>query len=311
MRDRRDVSNRGDFQPGDLQPSQGRFPTGARTIHENCQRSNAIIDGHTSGIFRGHLSRERGAFPRAFKALSTGGRPADNSAGLIRDRHDSVVERALDERNSIRDFATSLLLARLFRSCGSSRGFFTGLFRGFLTSFFFFFGRSFFTHASSPLLRDFKLFAHGDRLTRSLTSASIGVGTLTSHGKIFSVAKATICLEIHQTLDVHSDRAPKFTLHRVILLNMLANLGDLVLTEDIGLLIGIDVYRFEDFRRKAPTDAEDIGESNFDAFISRKVNSSNTCHALPLPLLMSRIFTRNTDDPATSKYPTFITNFLY
>ena len=68
----------------------------ARALDLHLDAAQAVLHGGAGGLLGGHLGGERRALARALEADATRRRPRDDVALGVGDRHDRVVERALD-----------------------------------------------------------------------------------------------------------------------------------------------------------------------------------------------------------------------
>src|SRR5688572_20244046 len=98
------------------------------------------------------------------------------------------------------------------------------------------------------------------------------------------MTQAPIRSRIDQTLDVHRECFSKIALDLVFLIDNLADLDDLVLTEIFDPDGAIDPGLVQNVSGGRPADAEYIGQADVRPFFSRQIHSCNTCH-IPLPPL--------------------------
>src|SRR5207302_11318919 len=109
VRNRSDIGDRADLQPDRLQRPDGGLAAGAGTLHEHVDLAHAVLLRAACGGLGRHLRGERRRLARALEAHLAGARPGDDVAHGIRDRHDGVVEGALDVSVAVGDVL--LLLA--------------------------------------------------------------------------------------------------------------------------------------------------------------------------------------------------------
>jgi len=102
--------------------------------------------------------------------------------------------------------------------------------------------------------------------------------TLTADRETLTMAKTTISSKIHQALDTESDRAAKLAFHGDVLFNIFSDAGDFILTELIGRLINVDIRRRKNLSRLRATDSKDVGQTNFNSFISGEIYPCNSGH---------------------------------
>src|ERR1700761_3067141 len=117
-----DVGDGTDLQAGGLQRPDRGLPARARALHEDVDLAHAVLLGLARGVLGSKLRGERRRLARALEADVTRQRPGDDVALRVGDRHDRVVEGALDVRSTVRDVllfpATGLLPLLGRRSCG-------------------------------------------------------------------------------------------------------------------------------------------------------------------------------------------------
>src|SRR3954447_23707737 len=92
----RDIFDRGDLDAGLLNAANRSVATGTRTLHLHFDSAEAVFHRGAGRLFRCHLRSERRALARTLEADAAGRRPRDDVALCIGDRHDRVVEGALD-----------------------------------------------------------------------------------------------------------------------------------------------------------------------------------------------------------------------
>src|SRR5215831_7100907 len=96
VRNRGDVLDRADLQPGRLQRPDGGLPARARTLYEHVDLAHAVLHGPAGRGLGRHLRGERRGLARALESDLAGGGPGDDAPAGVGDRDDGVVERALD-----------------------------------------------------------------------------------------------------------------------------------------------------------------------------------------------------------------------
>src|SRR5581483_6925656 len=136
------------------------------------------------------------------------------------------------------------------------------------------------TPANGLALRRRRLLAR-DGLARALARARGGVRALAAHRQILAVALAALRAHVEMALDVGGHLAPEVAFDLVALLEHLANLGDLVVGEIVGLAVERDAGLAQNLPRRAPPDAVNVREPDFDPFALRQIHACNTRH-LPL-----------------------------
>src|SRR5687768_3204437 len=105
------------------------------------------------------------------------------------------------------------------------------------------------------------------------------------------MTQAPIRSRIDQTLDVHRECFSKIALDLIFLIDNLADLDDLVLTEIFDPDGAINPGLIQNVSGGRPADAEYIGQADVRPFFSRQIHSRNTCHIssyLPFKVFRSR-----------------------
>src|SRR3954468_21857797 len=112
VRDRRDVGDRGDLEPGRLERPDRLLATGARPLDIDLDLTHPVLHRALCGAVGGRAGGVRRALPGALEAGHAGRAPADHGARQVGDRDDRVVERRLDVDVPLGDvlaFAAALL----------------------------------------------------------------------------------------------------------------------------------------------------------------------------------------------------------
>src|SRR3954470_1159018 len=115
-----DVGDGADLEAGGLEGTDRGLPAGAGTLHEHVDLLHAVLGRLAGGALGGHLRGERRGLARALETDVAGGGPRDDGTVRIGDRHDGVVEGALDVRVAHRDVL--LLLATDLLGSGAGAG---------------------------------------------------------------------------------------------------------------------------------------------------------------------------------------------
>ena len=89
---------------------------------------------------------------------------------------------------------------------------------------------------------------------------------------------AAISTKVHQTLDVELDVTTKIALDAEVAFDRVADFTNVVVVEVVGALVRGDVRLLEHNVRRVATETENVGESDLDAFATRKVDASDTRH---------------------------------
>src|SRR5207302_7582102 len=116
VRDRRDVGDRGDLEPGGLERADGGLAAGPGSAHEDLDRLEAEVERLAARVLGGDLPGVGGALARPRPARGAGRRPRDDIPRGVRERHDRVVERGFHVGGATRHDA--LLAAPTRRGLG-------------------------------------------------------------------------------------------------------------------------------------------------------------------------------------------------
>src|SRR3954454_18669993 len=120
VRLRRHVLDLTHLEAGGLQRADRGLPAGARALHEDVDLPHPVLLGLARSVLGSHLGRERRGLAGALEPDVPGGRPADHVARGVGDRHDRVVEGALDVRRAVSDVLLLLAAHLLGGSCRAS-----------------------------------------------------------------------------------------------------------------------------------------------------------------------------------------------
>ena len=92
------------------------------------------------------------------------------------------------------------------------------------------------------------------------------------------MAKATIAADLHQALDVLSALAMQVTLNKQVVVDVVTQLCEILFTEVANTDVWVYASLSENLLRSGQADAIDISQANFNALVTRKVNTYKTCH---------------------------------
>src|SRR3954453_21551160 len=96
VRDGRDVGDRAGLEAGALQGADLLLAAGAGSLDVDLDLAHAVIHGAARGAVRRERGCIRRALPGALEPGDASGTPRDDGPGLVRDRHDRVVEACQD-----------------------------------------------------------------------------------------------------------------------------------------------------------------------------------------------------------------------
>jgi hypothetical protein len=119
------------------------------------------------------------------------------------------------------------------------------------------------------------------RTTRALASAGVGLRALTTHGQATTVAHATVTANVHQALDVHRGFAAQITFDGETA-NRVTQLFQITVVKVFDLFGGCDGASVTDLASARRADAKNRCQANPRVFVGGNVDTSNTCHGVPL-----------------------------
>ncbi len=90
--------------------------------------------------------------------------------------------------------------------------------------------------------------------------------------------QTAVAADLHQTLDVHLSLAAQVAFHRQVIDDVVTQRSDLGVGQLAHTSIRTDLGRLQNFLRSFQADAINIGQANFNALVTREVNTFNTCH---------------------------------
>ena len=92
------------------------------------------------------------------------------------------------------------------------------------------------------------------------------------------MTEAAVAADLHEALDVLGNLAVQVALHLDVLLDVVAQLGQIVLREVLDADVGIHAGFGEDLFGGGQTDTVDVGQADFNALVARKVDTNKTSH---------------------------------
>ena len=88
-----------------------------------------------------------------------------------------------------------------------------------------------------------------------------------------AVAQTLVAADLHLAADVGLDLTAEVTLGRVVLVDPLADLDEVFLGEVAHAGVGVDTSALQDLLGTRAPDAEDVGEGDLHALLTREVNA--------------------------------------
>ena len=257
MRNGGAVLDRGHFEAGSLEGADGGLATGTRALHIDGDLLQAVLHGRLRGGLGGHLRGERRGLTGALEAHGARGLPGDHVALRIGDGDDGVVERRLDVSGAHGNVLTlGALDARTYLL----------LSHGLLTSL---------------------LLLAADLLARTLAGTSVRVRALTANGQAATMTQAAIATDLHEALHVLRNLAVQVALHLEILLDVVAQLREILFREVLHANVGINAGIGDDLLGRGLANAVNVGQGDLNALIAGKIDTNETCHVVPGSFLPS------------------------
>src|SRR5579862_333688 len=128
-----------------------------------------------------------------------------------------------------------------------------------------------------------RLLPATDGLLRALPRARVGLGALPVHRQVAPVALPAVRADLLQALDGLRALAPQIAFDLLVLVDVLAELGDLFLRQVADLRVRVQVERGENLARGRLADAVDVGEADLEPLLVRQVDAGDTGHRASTP----------------------------
>jgi hypothetical protein len=125
------------------------------------------------------------------------------------------------------------------------------------------------------------------------------------------MTKTAIAANVHQSLDVHRNFAPKIAFYTEFFVDDVAQPLDFIFRQVPNPCIRIYASSLEERLTSMQTNSVDVSEPYFYAFLSRKVDAGNTCHVLSLPLLVLRVTANHAHDALAANHLAPLTSTSY
>src|SRR6266545_4697957 len=262
--DRGDVADDADLEPGRLERAQRRLAARARPLHVDLHVAHPVLLRLARRLLGRELRGERRRLARALEAARPRRGPGHDVPGHVGDRHDRVVERRADVRDSGLDVLLDLALGLPFRLCHSP----------FLSS------ECWWAREPSGLLLGRRGALLLDRLPpRPLARAGIRVRALAADRQPAAVAQPAIAAEVHQPLDRHRHVAPQIALDLDLrLFHRVADASHFLLVDVIRSLVTRYARLLQQASRRPSTDPVDVRQRDLHPLVAREVDACDACH---------------------------------
>ena len=114
------------------------------------------------------------------------------------------------------------------------------------------------------------------------------------------MAHAAVGADLDEALDVEGHLATQVAFDLVAPVDQLAQPVDLLFGEVADARVRVDVRLREDLLAGGQPDPEDVGQGDLDALFTGDIDAGDTCHRLPLPLLVLRVGADDHHGPVTA-----------
>jgi hypothetical protein len=149
---------------------------------------------------------------------------------------------------------------------------------------------------------------------RSFTGAGIGVSALAARRQRASMAKTPVSPQVHQSFDVHGNFPPQIPFDfQIALIDDLTDFRYFGVGQLVCLALQVNLGLFQKLASRRATDAVNVSQSNFNNFISGKINPCNARHTyllfpclLSLPLFVPGILANHPHDAFPFYHLTFV-----
>jgi hypothetical protein len=101
------------------------------------------------------------------------------------------------------------------------------------------------------------------------------------HRQITAMADAPVTTNLLQALDVHRNLTPQIAFNPIVSTNDFAQTADFRLRQIFDPRVGVNLRLAQDVPTGRPTNAIDVGQSDFNSLVSGQINSSNSSHLSP------------------------------
>src|SRR5262249_43956029 len=268
---RRHVLHAEDLEPGSLQRANRRLTARARALDEHLDLLQPVLHALPRARVGGDLRGERRRLARALEAGAAGGLPRNDIAVLVGERDDRVVERRLDVGLPDGDVLAHAAARAAAGRCLPRRGH-LGLRR--------------------------RLLAAAGGLCRAFAGTGVGAGALAVHREPAAVADPAVRADLLQALDRLRALTAQVALHLEVLVDVLAQLRDLVVGEVADLRVRVEAERGRDLARRRLADPVDVRQPDLEPLLVREIDSGNSCQLVLLPVMLSSLRVASTKPEA-------------
>src|SRR5438270_1306413 len=127
------------------------------------------------------------------------------------------------------------------------------------------------------------LLLAGDGLARALARARVGAGALAVDRQAPAVAQPLVAADLHLAADVGGHLAAEVTLHPEVLVDVVAQLQQVLVAEVAHPDVRADSGGHEGLLGVRLADAVDVGERDLQPLLAGQVDAGQSCHVQVLP----------------------------
>src|SRR3954454_11198478 len=127
------------------------------------------------------------------------------------------------------------------------------------------------------------LLLAGDGLARALARARVGAGALTVDGQPTAVTQALVAADLHLAADVGGHLAAQVTLDAEVLVDVVAQLQQVLVAEVLDAQVRADARRGQGLLGVRLADAVDVGERDLHPLLAGQVDAGQSCHVSGTP----------------------------
>src|SRR4051794_21653313 len=127
------------------------------------------------------------------------------------------------------------------------------------------------------------LLLAGDGLARALARARIGAGALSVDGQPAAVTQPLVAADLHLAADVGGHLAAQVTLDAEVLVDVVAQLQQVLVAEVLDPQVRADARRGQGLLGVSLADPVDVGERDLHPLLAGKVDAGQSCHVQVLP----------------------------
>src|SRR5204863_8688573 len=122
------------------------------------------------------------------------------------------------------------------------------------------------------------LLLAGNSAAWTLLGAGGGVRALAANGETAAVTNPAVAADVHEPLDVHRDLGAQRAFDAKILFDRLTQPIRIRVVQVANSLLGVNAGGLQNAPSRRAADAEDVGQTDLQLFLTRKIDASNSRH---------------------------------